>query len=165
MKNFPKKAAAASEIIIVICAAILFFSAIYRKNIMESFGRPELFFDFSLETTAFIYAAFLIETAANLLVYMRKTKLAPIVMSAAAAASAFIYYVSVRMSRLELFDASYFADKCFDLQQDLAAETANAVFFLFCAAALTTVCGAVYALTENKDTAGNNFAAAAAEKI
>ena len=161
MKNFPKKAAAASEILIVISAAITFSDDIYRNNIMESFYcSGDLFFVLDY----FIYAACLIASAANLLVYKWKIKRAPIVMSAAAVVFAYVFNADVRHSEITVMDA-YNLQKYFDWQYSFDAETANTVFFLICAAALITVCGAVYAFTENKDTASRDIAAASAKKI
>lgn len=160
MKNFPKKAAVASEILIVISAAITFSSDIYRNNIMESFYLSSDLF-FALDE--FIYAACLIATAANLLIYKWKIKRAPMVMSAAAVVSAYIFNADVRHSKLKVMDADHL-QKYLAWQYSFDVETANTVFFLLCAAAVITVCGTVYALTENKDTARNNIAAAAAEE-
>lgn len=151
MKNFPKKAAAASEILIVICAVITFSDDIYRDNIMEIFYcSDDLFFD----SVEFIYAACLIVTAANLLIYKWKTKLVPIVMSAAAVVSAYIFNADVRHSEIKVMDA-YNLQKYFDWQYSFDVETANAVFFLLCAAALVTVCGAVYALADGDKNVRN----------
>lgn len=148
MKNFPKKAAAVSEGLVVISAAMIFFSAIYMNNIMESL----LGYSSKLRycnSEAFIYEACLISSAANLLIYIWKTKLAPIVMSAAAAASAYIFRIDVIHSEIKVFDFPL-GQKIYDWRYSFAVETANTVFFLFCTAAVITVCGAVYVYLEKK---------------
>lgn len=157
--KFSRNAAITSQVLIVISAALTFFSDIYRDNIMKSFYCSSNLFFGSVE---FIYAALLIVTSANLLIYKWKIKLAPIIMSAAAVVSAYIFNADVRHSRLEVMDA-YHLQKYFDWQYGFDVETANTVFCLLCAAAVITVCGAVYVFTEKKDTAKNNIYAAAAE--
>lgn len=156
MKNFPKKAAAVSEILIVLSAAIIFFSDVYKKSIAESFNfSSKLLLDSAgFDSAEFIYAACLIVTAANLLIFKRKTKLAPIIMSAAAIVSAYIFNADVRHSKLCVMDNSYL-QKYFDLQYGFDAETANTVFFLLCAAVVITVCGAVYALADGHKNVPN----------
>lgn len=151
MKNFPKKAAAVSEVLIVLSAAIIFFSDVYKKSVAESFNFSSKLL---LDSAEFIYAACLIVTAANLLIFKRKTKLAPIIMSAAAVVSAYIFNADVRHSKLCVMDNSYL-QKYFDLQYGFDAETANTVFFLLCAAVVITVCGAVYALADGHKNVPN----------
>lgn len=157
MKNFHKKVAAVSVGLVVISAAIIFFSAIYMNNVMES-----LLYHSSLKycnSEAFIYASCLISASANLLIYIRKTKLAPIIMSAAAVVSAYIFRVDVIHSEITVFDSPW-AQKNYDWRYGFAVETANTVFFLICAAAVITVCGAVYAYSNEKQNAeikGNGF--------